>query len=211
MARPVLFVLAGVNGAGKSSIGGIVLEQQGLTWFNPDTFARDLRAATRCDLETSNSLAWHEGMRRFDQALAKGRNLAFETTLGGVTVTRKVLEAIRTHDVLIWFCGLSSIELHIARVEARVAAGGHPIPEKKIRERYRTAVVNLIQLLPDVAAVAVYDNSAEAAADGTIPDPDLLLEVQGGKVRWPHPQDLSVLARTPAWAKPIVEAAIRMG
>lgn len=37
MARPVLCVLAGVNGAGKSSVGGQVLEQSGLAWFNPDT------------------------------------------------------------------------------------------------------------------------------------------------------------------------------
>ena len=42
MARPVLYVLAGVNGAGKSSIGGQLLVSAGLTWFNPDTFAREL-------------------------------------------------------------------------------------------------------------------------------------------------------------------------
>jgi len=35
-------------------------------------------------------------------------------------------------------------EQHIARVEARVAAGGHPIPEEKIRERYPRAQLNLI-------------------------------------------------------------------
>ena len=58
---------------------------------------------------------------------------------GGKTVTGKILEAARTHDVVIWFCGLSSPELHIARVEARVAAGGHPIPVEKILERYPRA------------------------------------------------------------------------
>ena len=47
-ARPVLYVLAGVNGAGKSSIGGGLLERAGLTWFNPDTFARELVAETGC-------------------------------------------------------------------------------------------------------------------------------------------------------------------
>lgn len=78
-------------------------------------------------------------MRRFDEAIAKGLNYAFETTLGGKTVTAKILEATKTHDVLIWFCGLPSPELHIARVEARVAAGGHPIPEEKIRDRYPKA------------------------------------------------------------------------
>jgi predicted ABC-type ATPase len=45
MTRPVLYVLAGVNGAGKSSVGGHLLERDGLTWFNPDTFAREFKAS----------------------------------------------------------------------------------------------------------------------------------------------------------------------
>ena len=58
MTRPVLYVLAGVNGAGKSSIGGHLLERDGLTWFNPDTFAREFKAATGCDQETANAHAF---------------------------------------------------------------------------------------------------------------------------------------------------------
>jgi predicted ABC-type ATPase len=58
MPRPVLYVLAGVNGAGKSSIGGHLLEQKGLTWFNPDTFARELVALSGCDQATANAQAW---------------------------------------------------------------------------------------------------------------------------------------------------------
>ena len=211
MTRPVLYVLAGVNGAGKSSIGGYLLERDGLTWFNPDTFARELRAATGCDQETANAQAWQEGMRRFDETVAKGLNYAFETTLGGKTVTAKILEATKTHDVLIWFCGLSSPELHIARVEARVAAGGHPIPEQKIRQRYPQAQLNLIKLMPHVAYIKVYDNSVEAAADGTVPDPLLVLEMENGQVISPTPDDLEALKQAPEWAKPILEAALRGG
>jgi predicted ABC-type ATPase len=211
MARPVLYVLAGVNGAGKSSVGGYLLERDGLTWFNPDSFARELKAATGCDQETANAHAWQEGMRRFDEAVAKGLNHAFETTLGGKTVTAKILEATKTHDVLIWFCGLSSPELHIARVEARVAAGGHPIPEEKIRERYPLAQLNLIKLMPHVAYVKVYDNSAEAAAEGTVPDPLLVLEMENGQVISPPPHDLKALQRAPEWTKAILEAALRGG
>jgi len=209
MTRPIVFVLAGVNGAGKSSIGGHLLERDGLTWFNPDTFARELKAATGCDQETANAQAWQEGVRRLDTAMAKGLNYAFETTLGGKTVAAKILEATKTHDVLIWFCGLSSPELHIARVNARVAAGGHPIPEEKIRERYPLAQLNLIKLIPHVAYIQVYDNSTEAAVDGTVPDPLLLLEMKHGRVISPAPDDLKALQSAPEWTKPILEAALR--
>jgi predicted ABC-type ATPase len=209
MTRPVLYVLAGVNGAGKSSIGGYLLERDGLTWFNPDTFARELKAATGCDQETANATAWQESMRRLEEAIAKGLNHAFETTLGGKSVTAKILQATRTHDVLIWFCGLSSPELHISRVEARVMAGGHPIPEEKIRERYPLAQMNLIGLMPHVAYIKVYGNSAEAAADGTVPDPLLVLEMENGQIISPAPDDLKALQRAPEWTKPILEAALR--
>jgi predicted ABC-type ATPase len=211
MPRPVLYVLAGVNGAGKSSIGGYLLERDGLTWFNPDTFARELKAATGCDQETANAHAWQEGMRRFDKAVEKGLNHAFETTLGGKTVTAKILEATKTHDVLIWFCGLSSPELHIARVRARVRAGGHPIPEEKIRERYPQAQLNLIKLMPHVAYIKVYDNSVEAAADGTVPEPLLVLEMENGQVISPAADDLKTLRRAPEWARAILEAALGSG
>ena len=211
MSRPVLYVLAGVNGAGKSSIGGHLLERDGLTWLNPDTFARELKAATGCDQATANAHAWQESIRRLDEAIAKGLNHAFETTLGGKTVTAKILQATKTHDVVIWFCGLSSPDLHIARVKARVAAGGHPIPEEKIRERYPEAQLNLIKLMPHVAYIKVYDNSAEAAADGTVPDPLLVLEMEDGQVISPARDDLKALQRTPEWTKPVLEAALRGG
>ncbi|HEY5569594.1 MAG TPA: AAA family ATPase [Gammaproteobacteria bacterium] len=207
MPRPVLLVLAGVNGAGKSSIGGYLLERAGFTWFNPDRFARELRAATDCDQDTANSLAWHEGLRRLDEALVRRRNYAFETTLGGRTVTAKVMDASRTHDVVVWFCGLSSPELHIARVKARVAAGGHDIPDELIRERYPRALLNLIHLMPHLAHLQVYDNSREAGDDRTVPDPVLLLQMENGRIVYPARKDLKKLQRTPDWAKPLLEGA----
>jgi predicted ABC-type ATPase len=209
--RPVLYVLAGVNGAGKSSIGGRLLTNAGLTWFNPDAFARELIRRTGCSLATANSAAWGDGIRRLDEAVANRWSYAFETTLGGRTVPLKIREAAPTHDVYVWYCGLQSADLHVRRVRARVAAGGHDIPEDKIRERYHTSVTNLIALLPHLTRLQVYDNSDEAATGARVPDPRLVLDWTPGRLNVPPRRDIESLASTPAWATPIVEAALRLG
>lgn len=207
-SRPVLFVLAGVNGAGKSSIGGYLLERAGLTWYNPDSFAHQLMSATGCDQTTANIQAWQEGMRRLDQAISERSHHAFETTLGGNTVTDRILAATRTHDVLLWFCGLATPDLHIARVKARVAAGGHDIPEAKIRERYPRALLHLVGLMPHLSQLQVYDNSTEATNDGKVRNPKLLLQMEHGKLIWPEHNDVSALRKTPTWAKSLLGAAL---
>lgn len=206
--RPILYVLAGVNGAGKSSIGGYHLEQLGLTWFNPDTFARELIADIGCDQGEANAAAWQEGMRRLDDAVLHGTHYAFETTLGGRTVPAKIMAATKTHAVFMLFCGLSSPEQHIARVKARVAAGGHDIPEAKIRERYSTALENLISLMPHLSYLQIYDNSVEVEIHEAIPDPTLVAVMEAGRLISPLPDDMAALERTPDWAKPLLEAAL---
>jgi predicted ABC-type ATPase len=69
------------------------------------------------------------------------------------------------------------------------------IPEERIRERYPNAQLNLIKLMPHAAYIKVYDNSAEAAADGTVPDPVLVLEMENGQVISPAPDDLEALSK----------------
>ena len=208
--RPVLYVLAGVNGAGKSSIGGHLLTRAGLAWFNPDRFARELIAATGMDQTAANAAAWQEGMRRLDAAIAQGQSFAFETTLGGRSVPARLLAASRTHDVLVWFCGLDSPELHLQRVRQRVAAGGHDIPEAKVRERWHSAIANLIALLPDLAEVRLFDNSTSVAPGQPVPDPVPVAVIQNGRLVWPASNDAAQLARTPDWAKPVLEAALQL-
>lgn len=207
--RPVLYVLAGVNGAGKSSIGGHLLERAGLGWFNPDTFARELVAATGCDQTEANAAAWQEGMRRLDIAIDEGRHYAFETTLGGRTVPQRILDASRSHDVMVWFCGLRSPEQHLARIRARVAAGGHDIPQAKVRARWDASRENLVALMPHLAHLQVYDNSVDTSPGEAVGDPRLVLEMVAGRCVYPAAPES--LARTPDWAKPLVEAALAPG
>ena len=208
--RPFIFVLAGVNGAGKSSVGGNLLAEHDLPWFNPDSYARELTSRLHVTLAEANAAAWQFGRRQLEEAIANGRNFAFETTLGASTIPGLLAQASASHDVVMWFCGLASVELHLRRVAARVASGGHDIQEAKIRERWDGSRSNIIQLLPYLAHLQVFDNSAEAAAGRPIPAPILLLEIVNGKLLRPDPADSRQLEAIPSWAMPLVEGAIRL-
>ncbi len=205
---PVIAVLAGVNGAGKSSVAGGFLLKEGDTFFNPDTVAQQIRNLhPDIPLAMANAHAWQIGKSLLEQAIAGGRDYRFETTLGGRSIAQLLQQAARAgHRLHIWFCGLASADLHLQRVRSRVAHGGHDIPEEKIRERWNRSRENLIRLLPLIDHLRVYDNSAESdPAEGHRPRPVLLLEMQRGKIT--APADLS---GAPEWAQPIIAAAIHL-
>lgn len=205
-SRPRVLVLAGVNGAGKSSVAGEVIRATGGEFFNPDEAARRIIAANPgTDVAVANAAAWAVGRRQLERAIAEHRNYAFETTLGGTTITRLLEEALLGGlGVHVRYVGLEGPELHIARVRARVARGGHDIPEAKIRERYDQSRRNLIRLLPRLMSLSVFDNSADAPPERqTPPRPRLLLQMADGIVL-----ETASLQSMPIWAKPIVMAAL---
>jgi predicted ABC-type ATPase len=205
---PCIYVLAGTNGAGKSSIAGAAFHERGGDYFNPDVAARRiLETDPSLTQEQANSAAWHQGRRLLERAIAERLNFAFETTLAGSTMTG-LLEQALAHgiEVRVWYAGLSSPELHIARVRKRHSRVGHDIAEADIRRRYETSRINLIRLLPRITELRVYDNSVEADPErGKSPQPRLVLHMVRGRIA--NPKNL---AGTPQWAKPIVAAALRL-
>jgi len=97
----------------------------------------------------------------------------------------------------------STPELHLARVRARVARGGHDIAESKIRQRFDRSRANLIRLLPYLTELRLIDNSVEGDPTlGEAPAPFEILHLIGGKI-------VTMCARdeVPTWAKGIVAAA----
>jgi len=207
--RPRIHVLAGVNGAGKSSIGGAAIRASGANYFNPDEVARALTVARPgLTLAEANAAAWQTGRALLERAIQEGLDFAFETTLGGNTIPRLLGEAAKKGlEIWVWYVGLASAELHIERVAARVRRGGHPIPEETVRQRYERSRLNLIRLLPFLTVLRIYDNSVEAELEaGRLPAPRLVLHLESGRIR--GPKDLS---QTPDWAKPIVAAAFQAG
>jgi predicted ABC-type ATPase len=63
------------------------------------------------------------------------------------------------YEVALVFVALDDVDLHIRRVEERVAQGGHGIPESVIRRRYRTALANLPAAIELAHDVLIFDNS----------------------------------------------------
>jgi predicted ABC-type ATPase len=203
-----IYVIAGVNGAGKSSIGGAAFRNFGGEYYNPDEAARQLIAADPgLDPTEANVAAWRQGTGLLRQAIAERLDFAFETTLGGNTIPRLLAEAAAQGiGIYVWYAGLSGPELHLQRVRSRVRHGGHNVPEDAIRRRYERSRLNLIALLPLLVALRMYDNSADAdPADGATPAPVLVLHTERGKILIPDD-----LPRAPDWAKPIVAAALKL-
>ncbi len=205
---PRVYVLAGTNGAGKSSVIGAVFLEKGVQFFNPDDATRRILCANLgISRAEANSAAWYEGKRLLERAIAEKLDFAFETTLGGKTITALLARALSEGmEVRVWYVGLSSVELHIARVKSRVEQGGHEIPEDRIRERYMRSRLNLIQLLSNLTELLLYDNSEEAdPKTGEMPRPKLILHVVQGRVF-----ETCDLTLVPEWAKPVVAAAAKL-
>lgn len=161
---PELVALAGPNGAGKSTVGPALLrESLGISIFvNADVIAQGLSG-----LEPEGA-AFEAGrimLERLDDLARRRVSFAFETTLAGRAYARRISQmsqdGFRFHIVFLW---LESAELAVARVEDRVRAGGHAIPEGVVRRRYRTGLRNFFELYrPLTSTWQVWDNSSESA------------------------------------------------
>jgi predicted ABC-type ATPase len=135
---PCIYVLAGTNGAGKSSIAGAMFLQEGVEYFNPDEAARLILSTNPGITQVeANSAAWQEGRRLLERAIAERCNFAFETTLGGNTITALLEKAL-----------LSGIEVRIKslpgqtlcwravvkRLSIKLAGAGHGVPSALVSE-----------------------------------------------------------------------------
>jgi predicted ABC-type ATPase len=197
-----------VNGAGKSSIGGAMLRAAGADYYNPDEAARAIREAMPAlGQREANGLAWGKGRDLLRRAIDERKDFVFESTLGAHTIPALLAEAADAGaEVHAWFVGLDTVERHLARVRARVKAGGHDIPEADIRRRYETSRENLAWLMPKLASLHLYDNSVEAdPASGKATRPRLVLHMDHGRIIAP-----AALRSTPAWARALVAKAMLM-
>lgn len=158
--KPKLYIIAGCNGAGKTTASYTVLpEMLGCKEFvNADEIARGLSPFN------PEGVAIQAGRLMIDRVLhllKEGIDFAFETTLSTRSYVRLIERAQRRgYFVTLLFFSLPTPEQAIMRVASRVAQGGHNIPTDVIIRRFGAGLYNLFNLYtPIVDYWALYDNS----------------------------------------------------
>ena len=147
---PEIMVFAGPNGSGKSTITSMA-KTVGV-YINAD----DIKKANLCsDLEAA---VLAEKFR--ESALSKRIDFTFETVLStdrNLKLLKKAKEA--GYFIRVIYVLTSNPDINVSRVKARVASGGHDVPENKIRSRYEKA----LKLIPEAIKVSdifhIYDNT----------------------------------------------------
>ena len=147
---PELYIIAGCNGAGKTTASFTILPEVLNCWefVNADSIAAGLSP-----LRPEN-VAFEAGrimLHRIKQLLEEGKDFAFETTLATRSYVSLVREAKkRKYKVTLLFFWLSSPDFAKQRVASRVADGGHNIPTEVIERRYHRGLSNFFRLYKDI-------------------------------------------------------------
>ena len=162
MANRRILIIAGPNGAGKTTFATEFLPNEA---HCPIFVNADLIAAGLSPFRPGLA-AFRAGrlmLRQIHEHARRGDSFAFETTLSGLVYTRWI-RRWRTDGcrVKLFYLRLPTPEAAIARVEQRVAEGGHDVPEPIIRRRFHAGLRNYeIVYRGLVNEWAEYDNSGE--------------------------------------------------
>jgi predicted ABC-type ATPase len=158
---PRVVVLAGINGAGKTTASQDLLTNvlKIPTFVNADAIARGLNGLNP---EAESFRAGRIMLDQLNDLARRREGFAFETTLSARTyaVWLRDLRMTAGYEVLLYYYWLNSPEMAIARVAQRVRNGGHFVPDADIRRRYARSVRNFLELYRPIADEwEVYDNT----------------------------------------------------
>lgn len=178
MSKPVFVLVAGINGAGKSTFAqspDALAQLPPLRLINPDILTQTLLASGQHTLAAANLLAAQQSDAQVDQ-LIQGRSESFivETVLSSAKYFAPVERAIRLgwHFHFI-YVALDTVELALQRIRIRVAQGGHDVPDATVRKRWARSLASMQWFWQRAHAADLYFNgtfSAHCAAktvDGT--------------------------------------------
>ncbi|WP_207422757.1 zeta toxin family protein [Desertivirga brevis] len=160
MSDKNLYIIAGCNGAGKTTASFTILPEiiDCREFVNADEIARGLSPFQ------PEQVAFEAGrimLSRMAELLANSKSFAFETTLSARHYKNTIGAAKeKGYRVTLLFFWLQSVELAKERVKIRVSEGGHDIKEDIIENRYRKGIQNLFDIYLSVVDEAlIFDNS----------------------------------------------------
>lgn len=160
MTDKQLWLLAGGNGAGKSTFYHTRLEPLGLPFVNADVIAREL-FATQAEQYSYAAARIAEEMRQ--SLLLEGRSFCFETVFSHPSKIDFVARAKALgYEIILVLVHLNNTQLNKARVSQRVSAGGHNVPDDKIEARIPRTLEHMQVIFPLCDQVHILDNSSAA-------------------------------------------------
>ncbi|WP_428354700.1 zeta toxin family protein [Methyloprofundus sp.] len=153
-----LWLLAGGNGAGKSTFYRTQLEPLGLPFINADILA-ELLSPEQPEQHSYEAAKIAEEMRM--QLLHQGRSFCFESVFSHPSKIDFASQAkMMGYEVILVFIHLDTISLNHARVAQRVSEGGHTVPEDKVSSRIPRTLQNIKQTLALCNRVYLLNNSS---------------------------------------------------
>ena len=193
--RPVLIVIAGPNGSGKTTITSKILRHEWMedaVYVNPDQVAQDKFGDWNSPEAVMQAALYCEELR--ERCLSSGQSLIFETVLssdGKVDFIRRAKDA--GYFIRLFFVSTSHPSINSSRIAKRVMKGGHDVPIPKIISRYQKSIVNCKRCVALADRVYVYDNSIDDA------DARLLFRMTDGQLFKQYTDDI------PEWALTILQ------
>ncbi|MFZ0131681.1 MAG: zeta toxin family protein [Desulfobacterales bacterium] len=159
MANPrQLWVLAGGNGAGKTTFYSLYLAKRGLKIVNADFIAESIDAQNP---EGSSYHAATVAAKIREDLISQGVSFCVETVFSHESKIDFVAQAkANGYKIILVYIHLFDSSLNEARVQQRVAEGGHSVPAEKIHARIPRTMKHIKTALSIVDEARILDNSS---------------------------------------------------
>lgn len=196
MRKPVLIVIAGPNGSGKTSTTRLVIKHEWAeqcVYINPDEIAQSKFGDWNDVNAVRQAVEYCEEWR--EQLLREHKDFIFETVLsseGKVDFLKRAKE--EGYFVRMFFICTAAPTINAARIAKRVMEGGHDVPIQKIISRYEKAIINAIKVAGFTDRAYFYDNSIDNQ------NAQLLFRTVDGKLAKQYVEAL------PQWTETIIES-----